>query len=77
VLDRDARQIRRNVQPGEILMTLALRIGAHERPEIIRRQMVADHDFLAVDNVIIAVADRFGLAIRNIAAAMRFGEHLP
>ena len=73
----DAGKIRRDVQPGEIFMTLALRIGANQRPQIIRRQMMADHDFLAVDDIVIAVADRLGLAIGDIAAAVRFGEHLP
>src|SRR4030095_451231 len=39
--------------------------------------MMTHHNFLTIDDVIVAVADRFGLAIRDIAAAMRFGQHLP
>ena len=77
VLDRDAGKVRRDVQPAEILMAFALRIGADQGPEIIRRQMMADHDLLAVDDIVIAVANRFGLAVGDVAAAVRFGEHLP
>ena len=38
---------------------------------------MADHDFLAIDDVMIAVPDRLGRAIGNVAAPLRFGEHLP
>ena len=34
MLNRDAGEIRRDMQPGEILMAFALRIGADQRPEI-------------------------------------------
>ena len=33
MLDRDAGKIRRDMQPGEILMAFALRIGADQRPQ--------------------------------------------
>ncbi len=39
--------------------------------------MMADEDFLTVDDIVVAVADRLGLAVGNIAAALRFGEYLP
>jgi hypothetical protein len=77
VLDRDTGKICRDVQPGKVFVALAAGRGADQCPEIIRRQMMADHDLLAVDDIIIAVADRLGLAIGDVAAAVRLGEHLP
>ena len=38
---------------------------------------MADHDFLPVDYVILAVPYRFGLAIGDIAPAVRLGKNLP
>ena len=61
----------------EILVAFAGWVGADERPEIIRRQMMADQNFLPVDDVVLAVAYRFGLAVGHVAAALRLGQHLP
>src|SRR5918994_1951747 len=65
------------MQPAQIFMALTVRIGADQGPEIIRRQMVAHHDLLAVDDIIVTIADRFSLAIGDVATAMRLRQHLP
>src|SRR5262249_30929421 len=77
VLEFDAGQIRGNMDPAEVFVALALRIGADERPEIIRRHVMADHDLLSGDDVMIAVADRLRLAVGDIASTLRLREHLP
>src|SRR5713226_2069701 len=65
------------MQPAKILMALALWIVADKGPEIIRREMVTDHHLLTVDDIIIAVADRFGLAIGDVTSAVGLRQHLP
>src|SRR5215471_371312 len=39
--------------------------------------MMTDHDLLSVYDVVVAVTDRFSQAVRHIAAALGFGQHLP
>ena len=58
-------------------MALALWIGADKGPKIIRRQVVTHHHLLTIDDIIVAIADRFGLAIGDVAAAVRLRQHLP
>ena len=73
MLNRDTRQIGGYVKPAEVLMALSRGIGANKGPEKIRRQVMADHDLLAIDDEVVAVTNRFGLAVGNIAAALWLG----
>ena len=69
--------VRRDIQPTQVFMAFAGGVGTNKSPEKVRRQMMADQDLLTVDDIIIAVADRLGQAVGDIAAALRFRKHLP
>ena len=58
-------------------MPLALRVGAGDRPELLRSVGATHVDLLAVDHVLVAVADSADLHPGQVRAGARLGQKLP
>src|SRR5436305_1692450 len=56
-LDRDARQIRINHEPAEVLMAFAIRVSYRQCPHPFGAIGAADKDFLTVHHIFIAVTN--------------------
>src|SRR3989441_274333 len=57
-LHADPRQVGVDHEPREVLVPLALRVGADDHPDPVRAVVAADEDLLALDHVFVAVAHR-------------------
>src|SRR5690606_31295817 len=53
--DGDTRQVHRDHEPAEVLVALAVRVGAYQRPGVVDVVGAAHEDLLAVDDILIAV----------------------
>ena len=73
----DAGQVGRHHEPAQVLVAVALRVGAGDGPHIVGAVGAAHIDLLAVDDVIVAVAPGRGLGVGQVGAGLRLGEQLP
>src|SRR5215470_8223042 len=76
-LDLDARQIRVDHEPGDVLVAAAVWVGARDEPDAIGTVVAAHEDLLAVQDVLVAVAERGHAHAGEIRARAGLGEELP
>src|SRR5882762_935308 len=77
-LHRDARQVRVDHEPREVLVALPLRVRADDHPDPIRAVVATDEDLLALDHVLVAVAHRRRHAhAGQVRAGAGLGQELP
>ena len=67
-LDGYARQVGRDHKPAEVFVALGVGVGDGDGPHIIAAVGAAYVDFLAVDDVVVAVAEGGGLDVRQVGA---------
>ena len=72
-----AGQIRVDHEPAEVLVPLALRIGARDQPDAIGAVVAAHENFLAVQHVLVAVAERRHADAGEIRARAGLAQELP
>ena len=75
--DRDAGQVGRDHEPGEVLVALAVRVGAGEGPEVVGAVEPPTNTFSPLSDVLVAVAARVGLRAGQVGAGLGAGEELP
>src|SRR5262245_27337665 len=77
-LHADARQVGVDHEPREILVALALRVGAGDQPDAVGAVVAADEDLLALDDVVVAVTHRRRHSYAGeIRAGAGLGQKLP
>src|SRR4030095_13018768 len=77
-LHADARQLGVDHEPGEILVALALRVGARDQPDAIGAVVAPNEDLLALDDVLVAVTHRRRHPYAGeVGAGAGLGQELP
>ncbi len=76
-LNRDAGQARVDHEPAQVLMALAVGIGGSQRPHPVGAVVAPDEHLLAVEDVLVALADRAHPHAREVGAGVGLREQLP
>ena len=76
-LDCDARQVGGHHEPAEVLVALGVGVGDGDGPHEVAAVVAADEYLLAVQDVLVAVADGLGLHVGEVGAGLGLGEELP
>ncbi len=77
MLDGDSRQVCGNMQPTQVLVARPRRVRADQGPQVVGGQVMAHHNLLPVHDVVVAVSNRFGPTIGDVAPALGLRQHLP
>ena len=76
-LHGDAGQVGVDHEPGDVLVAGAAGLGARDHPDAVGAVVAAHEDLLAVDDVLVAVADGRGGHPGEVGAGPGLGEELP
>src|SRR5262249_36246950 len=76
-LDLNARQVRVDHEPGDVLVAAAVGIGAGDQPDAVGAVVAAYEDLLSVEHAVVAVAQSGHAHPGEVGAGAGLGEELP